>query len=403
MTPVFALPLSPIQFAPQTASLPLRAVSFDALFTMSSGPVANTPATPVASVEPIGSPSIAQTNEAAIISVPEGDIDAALRPLLAAYAGDPTPISISVVSPATASNEASVTNVESDDDEPAQCEFAEMVIPTPIQLPAFVTSTLAPAVLPASLMIAKGDQPPKVTAPKGGPVVMEPDVEIGAHTQTAPVQTNTMRQNITPVLQQPTQDALLRVNNAGAITVAELAAQFAATPAESNSVLSPGFQAIMTERIADTSVRSLTDTSTLAADCALEVARGSLWLDQLAGDIAAVQDNDRDLSFRLIPAQLGQLDVNIGTRDDGLQLNFCTQSEEAARIIGGAQSRLIEELKAQGVRVAGSEVNAGSGQSTGEQQNSHSALAETITEFERSSPQFTEPNHASERQNGRFA
>ena len=409
MTPVFSLPLSPIQFALQNASLPVQSVSFDALLTVSSGPDANASDIPAASLEPIGSLPVAEDNAVAIMAVPEADIDAAIRPLLAAYAGDPTRVSISVVSPPSVSGELSVPDGESDEAQPDQPECMEMVVPNsivipmPIQLPALVANIVAPTVSPTATAIAKADQPPKVAIPKGGPRVMESDVEAVAQPQAASVQTKSVRQNVAPALQQLTQDASLPVNKASAIPTAELAALFAATPVESNTVPGAGFQTIMAERIAETAIRPLTDASAVVADRALDVARGSLWLDQLAGDIVAVQDKDRDLSFRLIPAQLGQLDVNIGTRDDGLQLNFCTQSEEAARIIGGAQSRLIEELKAQGVRVAGSEVNAGSGKSTGEQQNSHSALAETITEFERSSPQFTEPNHASERQNGRFA
>jgi flagellar hook-length control protein FliK len=377
MTPIFSLPKLPIQVAPVVASLPVQLVNFDALLTESS---ANTPDTPVV-----------QDNEAAIMVAPEADIDAAIRPLLAAYAGDPTPVSLSVESPATANNELSAPEAESDEAQPAQAECAEMVvpnpivIPTPIQQPALVATTLAPTVSSTATAIAKANQPPKVAIPKGSPPVMEPDVEIAAHTQ----------------------DPLLRGNNAGAILTAELAALFAATPVENNAVSGAGFQTIMTERIAETAIRPVTDASAVVADRALDVARGSLWLDQLAGDIAAVQDNNRDLSFRMIPAQLGQLDVKIASRDDGMQLNFNTQTEEAARIIGSAQARLVEELRAQGVRVAGSEVNTGSGQQSFAQQNGHSARAATIAEFERplfqSPKQTQEQTHANDPQNGRFA
>ena len=409
MIPVFSLPVLPIQFAPQTATLPVQAVSFDALFSVSSGPVANTPDTSVAPVEPIGSLPVAEDNAVAIMAVPEADIDAVIRPLLAAYAGDPTPVSISVVSPPSVSGELSVPDGESDEAQPDQPECMEIVVPTPIvipmpiQLPALVANTLAPAVSPTATAIAKADQPPKVAIPKGSPSVVEPDAEIVAHTQTASVQSNSVRQKIAPVLQQPMQDALLRANNASAIPVAELAALFAATPVESNSMSGSGFQTIMTERIAETAVRPLADASAVVADRALDVARGSLWLDQLAGDIASVQDLDRDLSFRLIPARLGQLDVKIATSDDGMQLNFNTQTDEAARILGSAQSRMVEELKAQGIRVAGSEVNAGSGQSSFSQHHGQPSRAETIIEFERPSAKFPEPTDANGPQNGRFA
>lgn len=409
MTPVFSLPMLPIQVAPLVASLPAQAVNFDALLSVSSGPVANTPDISVASVDPIGSPPVAQENQAAIMAVPEADIDADIRPLLAAFSSDPSPISISVLSPATASDKTSAPEIERDEAEPAQHECVEIVVPvpivdpTPIPLPALVASTLAPAVLPSFPKITKADQPPKVTETKGGPPVMEPLVEIAAHIQAAPVQTISARKNIASALQQPTQAAPLPVNQAGATPIADLAALFASTPLESNSVFGAGFQTIMNERIAATAVRPLIDASALVADRALDVARGSLWLDQLAGDIAAAQDHDRALSFRMIPAQLGQLDVRIANREDGLQLNFSTQSEEAARIIGSAQSRLVEELKAQGVRVGGCEVNAGSGQSSFSQQNGQPVHPEIIAEFERPSPDFAEPTNPSQPQNGRFA
>ncbi len=408
MTPVFACPL-----VPAMSSEPFRpfaqAADFQALLSVSSGPVPEAPAIPVAPVEPISSPQVSQNNETAIIAVPEVDIEAAIRPLLTAFFSDPAPIPISVVSPATASDEVRVLEVESDEAQQAQpeCEGmaipASVFVPTPMQLPALFASTVAPAALPASPIIMKADQPPKVIVPKGGPPVMEPDVDIGVHTQAASVQAISVRQNIARAWQHPTQDAPLPVNEAGVTAITDLVRPLASTLVESTSVSGGSFQAIITGRLADTSVRPLTDASFRVAERALDVARGSLWLDQLAGDIAAVQDHNRNLSFRLIPAQLGQLDVKIAANDGGLQLNFSTQTEEAARIISQAQSRLVEELKAQGVRVAGSEVNTGSGQSSFAQQNDHSTRADTIAEFDRPATKSSEQADASEPQNGRFA
>ena len=399
MTPVFSLPC-----VPTMPSAPFRPVqqtaNFEAIFTVSSGPFATTSDTPVVSVEPIRPHPVVQENQATNVAASNADIDAAIRPLLASFASEPSSVAISVVSTTTANEQVSGPDVEKDQDQPVQPECVDAVnaapvfIPAPTQIPASVFSPLAPAVSPAS---------PKVTEPKGGAPVMEPDVQIGAHTQAAPVQTISTRQNITRVLQQRTQDASLPVNQAGAAPIAELAALFAATPVESGSVTGTGFHTIMTDRIAETSVRPMSDASAVVADRALDFARGSLWLDQLAGDIAAVQDKDCDLSFRLVPAQLGQLDVKIANSDSGMQLNFNTQSEAAAQIISSAQSRLVEELKAQGVRVAGSEVNAGSGQQSFAQQNGQSARAAAITEFERPSSDFPESTSQNEPQNGRFA
>ena len=98
------------------------------------------------------------------------------------------------------------------------------------------------------------------------------------------------------------------------------------------------------------------------ADRVLDVARDHAWLDLLASDIVAAQDETKDLRFRLVPPQLGQLDVRIETPDSGMQLSFQAQSEEAAQLVSAAQPRLMEELRAQGVRVSGSEVMTSSGQ-----------------------------------------
>jgi flagellar hook-length control protein FliK len=132
----------------------------------------------------------------------------------------------------------------------------------------------------------------------------------------------------------------------------------------------------------------------------LDTARGNAWLDQLASDIIAAQDSERDLSFRLMPPQLGQLDVKIETLGEGMQLNFATQTEEAAQIVAAAQPRLVEELRGQGVRVAGSEVATGSGQHSG---NGQPQRQPQTLHVEQPSP-FRKPAKAAvSRDNGRFA
>jgi flagellar hook-length control protein FliK len=104
------------------------------------------------------------------------------------------------------------------------------------------------------------------------------------------------------------------------------------------------------------------------ADRVLDVSRGNVWIDQLAADISAAQKSDGELNFRLIPARLGQLDVQISTREAGMALTFSAQNDEAANIVAAAQPRLVEELRSQGIRVAGSEVGTAPGQ-TGQNQN----------------------------------
>jgi flagellar hook-length control protein FliK len=128
---------------------------------------------------------------------------------------------------------------------------------------------------------------------------------------------------------------------------------------------SPSFEALTTTRPSMPA-----SDITQIADRVLDVARGNAWIDQLAADISAAQKSDGELNFRLIPARLGQLDVQIATRDTGMELSFSAQNDEAASIVAAAQPRLVEELRNQGVRVAGSEVGTAPGQS-GQHQSGH--------------------------------
>jgi hypothetical protein len=408
MTPVFALPL-----APTSASMPFRpaaqAKGFEALLSMSSGPVAQAPVVPVALVEPVGSLPIVLENAPANVAVPETEIGANILPLLAAFGGVAAAEAIPVVSQSSVSAEVSGPDIGSDSTESVDRDGEETVIPIPDIVSTLVASaniaaaTAIPVVLVSAAAAAKTTEPMKVAIAKGGPPLLERDVASGALADAGAVQAPAARQNNRPVLQQPMQDTPLLANNAVVIQATDITAMLAPIAVESNTVTGAGFQTIMTDRTADTAVRPLSEASAIVAERALEIARGSLWLDQLAGDIAAVQDHDRDLSFRLIPAQLGQLDVKIASSDDGMQLNFSTQTDEAAQIIGNAQARLVEELKTQGVRVTSSEVNTGSGQSSFGQQNGSPARAQTISEFDRQHPASSETTPTPEPQAGRFA
>jgi flagellar hook-length control protein FliK len=410
MTPVFSPPLvSALPAAPLRPAA--QAIGFDALLSVSSGPVVEPPAIPAAHGEPIRLPPVAPKNVAAIVVAPAADIDANILPLLAAFGGGVAPPTLGDLPRSSISDDTGIADEESEATEPALREPAEtsvsapVVVATPIASPAIVNiTTIAAAVKSPASLAVKTNPPVKVVSPKViSPPVIEPDAEPSAHADVASTTPMIGRPNTAPHVPQLKPDALLSVASTGIITVADYAALFASAPAEGNIVSAVSVQVIAADHISDVAARPATDVSNVVAERALDVARGSLWLDQLAGDIAAAQDSERDLTFRLIPAQLGQLDVKIATRDDGMQLSFRTQTEDAAGIIATAQPRLVEELKAQGVRIAGSEVYTGSGQSSFAQQQGHSAQAATIAEFERPTSDFQEPTHANNRQNGRFA
>ena len=133
----------------------------------------------------------------------------------------------------------------------------------------------------------------------------------------------------------------------------------------------------------------------------LNLARDTLWLDQLATDIISASDTTDRISFRLKPAHLGQLDVDLFSSNAGLTVNIATSTEEAGKIVTAAQSSLVENLQAQGIRVADTHITSGNDTSQyGQPQRQHAAhhLIETADAGS------DEPDHQDfERPDGRFA
>ncbi len=93
----------------------------------------------------------------------------------------------------------------------------------------------------------------------------------------------------------------------------------------------------------------------------LDLARDDIWLAELAKDIVSLADRDDQLSFRLTPRHLGQLDVSLTQSDAGVSIEMTAAQDEARAILTTAQPRLIEDIRAQGVRVAEAHVGSGSG------------------------------------------
>jgi flagellar hook-length control protein FliK len=91
----------------------------------------------------------------------------------------------------------------------------------------------------------------------------------------------------------------------------------------------------------------------------LDLARDTQWLDQLTQDIAAAAQSEDQLSFRLVPRELGRMDVNLSTSEAGLSVKMSTSTEDARAIVASQQPKLIEELRGQGIRVAEAQVNTG--------------------------------------------
>jgi flagellar hook-length control protein FliK len=92
------------------------------------------------------------------------------------------------------------------------------------------------------------------------------------------------------------------------------------------------------------------------AERTLDMTSDDRWIAQLAADIAATKSDKGDLSFRLMPRHLGRLDVAMKLDGDSVSMKLDTQHESTAAIVAAAQPRLVEDLRQQGVRVAGAEV-----------------------------------------------
>lgn len=83
----------------------------------------------------------------------------------------------------------------------------------------------------------------------------------------------------------------------------------------------------------------------------LDLSGDGRWLGELAADIAAVRSDSGALSFRLLPKQLGRIDVAIETGASGLVIAVAAETEVARNLLTGASQKLVAELTQAGVRV----------------------------------------------------
>lgn len=160
-----------------------------------------------------------------------------------------------------------------------------------------------------------------------------------------------------------------------------------------------------------TAILGGTPQPALIAERALDMDSDGVWIDQLARDIAAAKSESGDISFRLMPRHLGRLDVAMRVGDEGVSLKMDTQHEATATIVTAAQGRLVEDLRQQGVRVAGAEVTCTPGETGRQSQGQNQGRAATHdpahlieTATERAEPrQKTDSEERAGDRRGRFA
>jgi flagellar hook-length control protein FliK len=95
------------------------------------------------------------------------------------------------------------------------------------------------------------------------------------------------------------------------------------------------------------------------ADKALHLSKDGAWIDQLARDIANTSGSDGAMRFRLAPEHLGTLRVEITQSDQGAHVRLHASSEAARQALSDAQPKLVAEARAQGVRIADTQVSYG--------------------------------------------
>lgn len=132
----------------------------------------------------------------------------------------------------------------------------------------------------------------------------------------------------------------------------------------------------------------------------LDLIRNEQWLGELAHDIASTTGDANRLSFRLMPHQLGRLDVDVSRSHNGLSLSIQTESDSATAILSAAQARLADEIRAQGVKLADTQMFSGDSRQSASQDSSTrpAPLIETFV-----SPNETVDAPEPEQRDGRYA
>ncbi|MDZ3831835.1 MAG: flagellar hook-length control protein FliK [Sphingopyxis sp.] len=250
-------------------------------------------------------------------------IDASLgvtpRPLEGTAAITPPPVAAPIAPPVAAAQAASKQAMRGQAEAP--------VTPATPATPAAPDNTVHPE---------KADKPGKVAA--ASPTAIEssdPETPLAAQPATPRPNIAGGQASAQPRIVAEPQVARPAIDNSASMTV--LFTQNATSAAAPHATHESGSPAPVADRL-------------------LDMSSDDMWIDQLARDIAATKSETGDISFRLMPRHLGRLDVAMTQGEEGVSLKFDTQHETTATIVQAAQGKLVEDLRQQGVRVAGAEV-----------------------------------------------
>ncbi len=208
--------------------------------------------------------------------------------------------------------------------------------PEAAQLPTPLKAALKAAIGRAKPAQAH-ESPPDVLARKGGEARVESLKDGAAPLGQAAKQISAQSQTVqTPATQAPAQAPVASATIAAAT---EPALQPASVARSAPQMPQPADQAVERE---------------------LDLAHESEWLDRLARDIVRSGSADGPMRFKLHPQTLGHLRVELTQGDQGTTVRLIAETEAARAIIADAQPRLLQEARAQGVRIAHAEVDLAS-------------------------------------------
>lgn len=103
----------------------------------------------------------------------------------------------------------------------------------------------------------------------------------------------------------------------------------------------------------------------------LNVAKDGAWIDDLARDISRTASGEGTMRFRLAPETLGELRVEITQSERGAHVRLQVTSEAAQQALAEAQPKLVQEARAQGVRIAETEISFAGGQGQNRETGRH--------------------------------
>jgi flagellar hook-length control protein FliK len=179
----------------------------------------------------------------------------------------------------------------------------------------------------------------------------------------------------------------------------------AAAPAAGTTPIAPAFSATpaATQPAAAPAPNAAPAVADLIIERQLDLAGDDRWLDRLARDIARAGASDEPLRFRLHPQTLGHLQVELSQSDRGANVRLTVETEAARSILVDAQPRLAAEARAQGVRLAGTEVDLGTASQQGDTRRNAEAVPQDVVRVVRAAQPGTNSTQPAAGRSDRYA